>query len=258
MNLEQYLARIGYQPAGAPSVQQLHELTRAHVQSIPFENLDVLAGKPISLEPAAVFDKLVSRRRGGYCFEHNGLFIRVLNALGYRAYPMGARVRLRCTERSEIPPLTHLFVRVELDGQQWLTDVGFGGFSLTAALLWQEDLEQKTPHEPRRLVREGDRWFHQVWHEGDWLDAYEFNGEPMHVADQKMGNWYSCTHPDSTFMGQRIMAIAQADGGRLSVLGNELRSRNRKGEVKTWQLADDELPELARNSFGLDWPQAAP
>lgn len=254
MNLEQYFERIGYRPSGAPSVQQLHELTRAHVQSIPFENLDVLADKAISLAPAAVFNKLVTRRRGGYCFEQNGLFIRVLNALGYQAFTMGARVRLRCKERSEIPPRTHLFARVELDGQQWLTDVGFGGLSLTAALLWQDGLEQQTPHDLRRLVQEDGRWFHQVWQEGSWLDAYEFDGQPMFANDQKMANWYSSTHPDSTFIEQRVMAIAAPEGGRLAVLDNELRVRNAKGDLETSVFSEEDFAELARSKFSMDWP----
>ena len=249
MNLEKYFDRIGYHPSETPSVSQLHTLTRAHVQSIPFENLDVLAGVPISLEPDAVFDKLITNRRGGYCFEHNGLFIRVLSALGYSVETMGARVRLRCSSRDEIPARTHLFVRVALDGQQWLTDVGFGGFSLTSALLWQDGLEQQTPHDLRRVVQEGGRWFHQVWQPDGWQDLYEFDGQPMHASDQKMANWYTSTHPDSTFMGQRIMAIAGSDGSRYSMLDNELRHRQPDGELVSRTLTDSEWLTVARARF---------
>lgn len=255
MNLAAYFDRIGYKPQATPSLAELHALIRAHVQSIPFENLDVLAKVPISLEPEAIFDKLVTRRRGGYCFEHNGLFIHVLNALGYQATSMGARVRLRCKDRSETPARTHLFVRVELDGQHWLMDVGFGGFSLTSALLWQDGLEQETPHDRRRLVLEEGRWFHQAWQDNGWLDLYEFDGQPMHDADQKMANWYTSTHPDSTFMGQRIVARAEADGSRLAMLGNELRVRKVDGELVVTQVDDADWPAVADDRFNLQWPE---
>ena len=252
--LAAYFARIGYQPEAAPSLAGLHALTRAHAQSIPFENLDVLQGRPISLEPDDIFDKLVTRRRGGYCFEQNGLLIRVLNALGYRASGLGARVRLRCKERSEVPGRTHLFVLVELDGRQWLTDVGVGGFSLTSALLWQAGLEQQTPHDRRRLVLEDGRWFHQVWHEDGWLDIYEFDGTPMHAIDQKVANWYTSTHPDSTFMEQLILSRAEADGSRLAMVGNELRVRKADGELIASHIDDADLPAVARDRFNLQWP----
>ncbi|MCK9506455.1 MAG: arylamine N-acetyltransferase [Porticoccaceae bacterium] len=254
MNLDEYFERIGYRPGSARNVTELHALTRAHAQSIPFENIDVLQGRPISLELADIVDKLVRKRRGGYCFEQNGLFMHVLKQLGFVARPLGARVRLRCGDRNEIPPRTHLFVLVEVDGQQWLTDVGVGGFSLTAALLWQDGLEQQTPHDCRRLVWEDGRWFHQVRQGNGWLDLYEFDGLPMCLSDQSVANWYTSTHPDSTFKEQLVMARADADGSRLAVLGNEFRVRNQEGEVSTASLAEADLIALAREKFNLEWP----
>lgn len=95
MDIEHYFSRIGWQAGRQPTLEHLHALTRAHTQSIPFENLDVLSGVPVSLELDDIFRKLVLRRRGGYCFEHNGLFMWVLKQLGYRVSTLGARVRLR-------------------------------------------------------------------------------------------------------------------------------------------------------------------
>ena len=252
MDIEHYFSRIGWQAGRQPTLEHLHALTRAHTQSIPFENLDVLAGVPVSLELDDVYRKLVLRRRGGYCFEHNGLFMWVLQQLGYRVSTMGARVRLRTPNRADIPGRTHLFLRVQLDGQDWLTDVGFGGFSLTSALLWQDGLEQQTPHDRRRLVQEDGRWFHQVWQEDYWLDVYEFDGLPMPAADQKVANWYTSTHPDSTFMGQRIVSRAGADGSRLALLGNELRIRTAAGGLETRALAEEEIMQTLRDVFCLD------
>ena len=103
--LNLYFERIGWDGPRppTPSLEVLHALTAAHTQAIPFENLDVLLGRGIQLGFDAVFDKLVRRRRGGYCFEQNGLFLHVLQALGFAATPLSARVR-RDRPRDFIPP----------------------------------------------------------------------------------------------------------------------------------------------------------
>ena len=130
------------------------------MSTIPFENLDVLIERRIALTPEAIEQKLVGERRGGYCFEQNGLLLEVLDQLGFEARPLSARVRMGKT-RDVIPARTHLCVRVELD-ESWLVDVGFGGMSLTSALRLGIEGPQETPHETRRLVREGGRVFHQA------------------------------------------------------------------------------------------------
>lgn len=254
IDLIRYLARIGYDGPLQPNAALLHALTQAHTSAIPFENLDVLLKRPIRLELDAVFEKLVNARRGGYCFEQNGLFLQVLQQLGYHARPLAARVRLRAKDRSEIPVRTHLFIAVELDGQTWLTDVGIGGLSLTGAILWQANIEQDTPHEKRRLQCEQGRWFHQAWQNEQWVDVYEFTGEPMLPPDCKVASWYTSTHPDSSFMQQRVLARALPNGGRLALLGNELRQRNQQGEVTLTIISDDMLPSILQERFGLPWP----
>src|SRR5689334_22686545 len=108
-DLDSYLARIGYDGPRAPTLPVLRALTAAHTQAIPFENLDVLLGRRIDLAIDAVFDKLVRRRRGGYCFEQNGLLLQVLQALGFEARPVSARVRID-RPRTDTPPRTHMFV----------------------------------------------------------------------------------------------------------------------------------------------------
>lgn len=254
MNLTEYFARIGYKPQVMPNLADLHALTHAHVQSIPFENLDVLQGRAISLDPDKIFDKMVRQHRGGYCFEHNGLFIHVLNELGYQASSLGARVRLHLKDRSKIPVRTHLLILVKLGGKKWLTDVGFGSLSLTSALLWQDGLEQQTPRDRRRLVREDGRWFHQAWQADHWQDLYEFDGQPMHASDQKVANWYASTHPDSNFTSQLIISRIDPDGNRLSIQGNELRVRNATGELKVMPINEADIPTIACKRFNMRWP----
>src|SRR3954471_22270117 len=167
MDLAAYFQRIGYRGSRKPDLALLSALTLAHSQSIPFENLDVLLGRPISLEPDALFQKLVLDRRGGYCFEQNGLFLEVLRELGFQVTPLSARVRLQ-RPRDFTPPRTHVFLRVELGGESWLTDVGVGALSLTSPLRLATPFEQATLHEPRRILQEGGLLYHQVRFGAEW------------------------------------------------------------------------------------------
>jgi N-hydroxyarylamine O-acetyltransferase len=256
LDLDAYLARVGYHGPRAPTLALLRDLTAAHTQSIPFENLDVLLGRRIDLELDAIFDKLVRQRRGGYCFEQNGLFLHVLTALGFEARPLSARVRID-RARDFTPPRTHMFLRIELDGASWLTDVGVGALSLTAPLRLADDAgTQETPHEPRRLLREGDRWFHQARLGDTWTDVCEFTGEEMPPIDREVANWFTSAHPDSHFLNRLIVARAAPGGRRITLLNRELKLRNREGHAERVELDSPQalLAALAEH-FGLRFPE---
>jgi N-hydroxyarylamine O-acetyltransferase len=254
--LDAYLARVGYAGPRAPTLALLRDLTAAHTQSIPFENLDVLLGRRIELGPDAVFDKLVGQRRGGYCFEQNGLFLHVLTALGFEVRPLSARVRID-RPRDDTPPRTHMFLRVELEGASWLTDVGVGALSLTAPLRLADGAgTQETPHEPRRLVREGDRWFHQARLGDAWTDVCEFTGEEMPPIDREVANWFTSTHPASHFLNRLIVARAAPDGRRITILNREMKLRDRDGHAERQQLdSPDALLAALAEQFGLRFPK---
>jgi N-hydroxyarylamine O-acetyltransferase len=253
-DLDAYLARTGYTGPREPTLPVLHALTAAHTGTIPFENLDVLLGRRIDLEPAALLAKLVHGRRGGYCFEQNGLFLAVLTALGFTATPLSARVRLN-RPPDVVPPRTHLFLRVDVDGEPWLTDVGIGAQSLTAAIRFEPDVEQPTPHEPRRVVRSGDRWLHQVRLGADWVDVYEFTGEVMPFIDRQVANWYTSTHPESAFKSRFTVARAGHDGRRITLTDTELKVRERDGHADVHPITspEDLLAVLAEH-FDLHFP----
>jgi N-hydroxyarylamine O-acetyltransferase len=254
MDLAAYFQRIGYRGRYQPDLSLLSALTAAHTQSIPFENLDVLLGRPISLEPDALFQKLVSERRGGYCFEQNGLFLEVLRELGFQVSPISARVRLQ-RPRDFTPPRTHVFLRVELDGESWLTDVGVGGLSLTSPLRLAAEGEQATLHEPRRILREAGRLFHQVRFGAEWHDVCEFTLEEMPPIDRELANWYTSAHPNSHFKNRLIVARAAPEGQRLSILNDEFTLRERHGIPTTRQIASaPELLEVLCKQFGLEFP----
>ena len=257
-DLDAYFARIGYRGSRAPTLTVLHAITAAHTQSIPFENLDVLVGRAIGVEIDAVVAKLVTARRGGYCFEQNALLLHVLGLLGFTVTPLSARIRLQ-RPREFTPPRTHLLVRVDLEGEVWITDCGAGSASLTSALRWDDrGEEQATPHEPRRLVRESDRWYHQIRHGSEWHDVFEFTGDEMPLIDRVVANWYTSAHPSSSFRARLTVARALPDGRRMAIANRDVTVRGRDGrsETRTTRSAE-ELIDVMAVSFGLAFPGSA-
>ena len=253
-DLDAYFARTGYTGPRVATLAALHGIVAAHAQTIPFENLDVLLGRGIDLAPAAIEQKLVRQKRGGYCFEQNTLLLAVLGALGFRATPISARVRLR-HPRDFTPPRTHVFLRVELDGESWLADVGLGSGSLTCAIRLDTDAEQATPHEPRRIVREGARLFHQARLGDTWTDVCEFTLEEMPPIDRELANWYTSTHPQSHFRSRLVAARAAPAGVRLTLLNHEFTLRHADGRAEKRELATpDELLDVLARHFGLHFP----
>lgn len=251
-DLKSYFHRINYTGDTSPTLKTLHAITQAHTQSIPFENLDVLLNKPILLSDEAIFDKLVTNKRGGYCFEQNSLLLQALTHLGFVAKPLSARVRLRFATREPVAPRTHLFVRVEIGAESFMSDVGMGAASLTGALKLIPDIEQETPHELRRIVKEGSIWYHQIRYGDVWQDACEFTLEEMPLLDREIANWYTSTHPQSHFKSSLMVAKALDNGQRLTLQNFDLTKRERNGEAQKTQLqSKEELVDILKNKFGL-------
>lgn len=250
IDLDAYFARIGYQGDRRPTLMSLNAIARAHIENVPFENLDVLLGRPISLELGDIERKLVGARRGGYCFEQNTLMAKVLEQLGFSVRLISARVRYQ-RPRDFTPARTHTFVRVELD-EPYLVDVGVGAMSPTAALRLNSGDPQPTPHETRRLLRENGLIYHQALLGSEWADICEFTLEEMPPIDRIVGNWFTSTHPDSHFRNRLLVARAGPDGSRFSVLNDELSIRNRDGHaMKTAITSPVHLLEVLQQHFGL-------
>ena len=253
IDLDRYFARIGYHGPRTPTLDTLNQIVCAHVQAIPFENLDVLLGLPIDLELGALQRKLIDARRGGYCFEQNSLLLAVLTSLGFEARPLSGRVRYQ-RPRDYTPARTHLFVRVELD-TSWLVDVGAAVMSMAQAIRLDTSEPQPTPHEPRRLVREGNVIFHQARLGDDWHDVYELTLEEMLPIDREVGNWYTSAHPRSHFKERLMVARALPEGRRISLQNRELTLRERDGRADRRLIGSpDELLEVLEARFGLAFP----
>jgi N-hydroxyarylamine O-acetyltransferase len=253
VDLDAYLARIGCSGPRPPTRATLSGILLAHVSTIPFENLDVLLGRPIRTDPDSVMRKLVHDRRGGYCFEQNHLLLHALRALGFTAEPMIARVRWQ-VPATVATGLTHMLVRVTLDGRDWLADAGMGSLSLTAPLEMVPGLEQDTPHDRRRLMARDGHLVQQVLFAGEWQDVSLFRPEPAAPVDLELGNWYSHTHPQAHFRNNLMVARAVADGRR-TLLNREFTFRHRDGRAEKRELATpDELLAVLAGQFDLHFP----
>lgn len=262
-DLDAYFRRIGYPGPRETTLPVLAALQLQHTQAVPFENLDVLLGQVISLEPAAIAAKIIGAGRGGYCFEQNTLLAAALRTLGFEVTPLLARVRRNAPPELRTP-LTHMVLRVDLDGRPWLVDVGFGAVGPTAPIALDSPAEQASPHEPRRLVRLGDRLMHQARLGDEWVDVYEFTLEPQGPLDFELGNWFSCTHPRAHFRNNLV--VTRVDGPRRHIVFNrEYTVREPDGRAEKRPIATRaELLELLARHFGLrlpagtrlDWPGA--
>jgi N-hydroxyarylamine O-acetyltransferase len=246
-DLDAYLARIGYAGPRDASLNTLRALHFAHPQSIPFENIDPFLGRPVRLDLAALHDKIVLGGRGGYCFEHNLLFMHALRALGFEVVGLAARVLWGQSEDA-ITARSHKLLRVELDGRTCIADVGFGGLTLTAPLQLEPGREQKTPHEPFRIVEAGDHFRLQAAIGGDWRSLYRFDLQPQYEVDYSVTNYFLSTSPTSHFLSSVIAARAAADR-RYALRGNRLSIHHLGGRTEQTEIAT--AAELADTLQGL-------
>lgn len=224
MNVAAYFDRIGYNGPREPTYEVLARLHRAHILSVPFENLDIHLGRKLVLDRAANFEKIVRRRRGGWCYEQNGLFGWVLEQLGFRVTLLGARV----VGEREGRELGHLMLRVDLD-RPWLADVGFGESSLVPLPLGGE---------PRQVVESGGM-------------RREFALTPRRLEEFAEMSEYSQTSPDISFTQRRLCTLA-TETGRITL--TDLRLLERDGdEVTERELSgEDEWRAVLRELFGID------
>ena len=254
VDLDAYASRIGFRGTLRPTLDVLDQIAFLHVTSIPFENLDIIRGIPIPLDLASLENQLVTRKRGGYCFQQNGFMLGVLRQIGFEVTPLSGRVRLGL-ERDVMPPRTHLTLNVRVDGEDWIFDAGVGGGSLTSIIRRHSREVQTTRHEPRRIIEEEGRFFHQMLSGDHWMDVYEFTGEEMHEIDREVANWWTSTSPSAKFAKNLMASRALPNGERIGILSSQL-IRRRGAEVleETHISSADELLEVLWTNFGLEFP----
>lgn len=250
VDLGAYFDRIGYHGTAEPTLATLRALTELHPAAIPFEAIDVLLDRGIDISPAAVDAKLIDRRRGGYCYEQNGLFARVLRAIGFEVDSLASHVRWMAEPGASPPPLTHRVLRVTIDGVPWLADVGFGSCVPTAPLRMDVSDPQPTQHETFRLLPVGPQRLLQALVEGEWRAVYSIAAEPWLESHYEMANWYTSTHPDSHFR-HRLIVTRTTPEARYILSEGRLTIRGADGTAEKRFLDADQIMDALKTIFQL-------
>lgn len=248
MNIDLLLKRIGVQSLPDPPLERLQKLHDAMTKTIPFENLAVMEGKRISLEPSAVFEKVVEQGRGGYCYELNSLFADLLERLGYKVERLLGRV---WGSGAAAPPLTHMALRVFVDNEPYLCDVGFGAGTLRQPLPWVTGAIANQPPDSFRLDATDNGEMLLSGHSGgEWKPLYSLLPCAVRPQDYVPANHYTSTHPNSRFTQGLIAALA-TDDGRMTINGRIFRRVGADGETERELTTFDELVQVLAEEFGL-------
>lgn len=249
MDLQAYLERINYTGPLDPTAETLRTLHQAHLLAVPFENLDIHLGRPILLDEAAFFRKIVEERRGGFCYELNGLFAALLRELGFDVTLLSARV---ARESGFGPEFDHLTLLVQLE-ERWLADVGFGE-CFREPLRLDEPGEQVQPVGSYRLAKRGTRWV--LWalsKETGWQLQYQFTLQPRRLADFAGMCYYHQSAPESHFTQRRVCSLATPEG-RITLRDSRLMvTRNGRREERALS-SQAEVEAALREWFGMGYP----
>ncbi|KAM4606208.1 arylamine N-acetyltransferase 2-like [Polymixia lowei] len=262
MDTEKYLLRIGYVAPTAPTLDALRLLHSCHLLSVPFENLAVHSGAHVRLDLPLLYDKIVNQRRGGFCYENNGLFSWLLSKMGFEVTLLSGQVRSAITCRYG-PPFDHLILMVVFGDQRWLCDVGFGAPVFHYPLSLETSGPQKQCHRVYRIRKDEDMHFLE-WQgegggggDGEWTELYKFTLEPRHLGDFAQMCDYHQTSPSSIFFCKSLCSILKPDG-RLTYIGHKMITTTFPKAVgesvlktTTRELKDEEIPGILQHDFGV-------
>lgn len=247
MDASAYLQRIKYDGPLTPSAETLRQLHLAHLLSVPFENLSIHRREPIVLDDAALFEKIVRRRRGGFCYELNGMFAALLRALGFKVTMLSAEV---ANGKGEFgPPFDHMTLMVTLE-DRWLADVGFGD-SFREPLRLDERGPQIQGEEAFRIEAAGSLLVMSRRAEnGDWQPQYRFSLEPHEYADYAEMCRYHQTSPQSHFTQKRLCSRATLDG-RVSLSEMRLITTRGREREESELSSEPQYADALREKFGI-------
>lgn len=255
LDLPAYLTKLGLSAPPEPTLAGLRALHRAHVTTIPFENLEIILGRPVLLDVSSVQDKLVGQRRGGYCFEHATLFAAVLDQLGFRFTALSGRVILGGDPESR--PATHGLIVVEFDdGSRYLCDVGFGRGPLEPIPLAdgtevdQDGWAFRLTQSPLDDIFATPQWtLHQRG--AEWITRHAFTLNPQFPIDFAVGSHFVSTSPRSPFTA-RTFVQRFAEGAHHTLDALTWTKQSPDGTEIIREVAPAEVPGLLADAFGID------
>ena len=245
--LENYFNRIGYNGRPKKDMATLTEIMRCQLFSVPFENLDVQAGKIISLVPEEIVEKILLRNRGGYCYEVNGLFAMALEVLGVEYIFVAARPMIYPVKR----PKTHMAIVAEVYGEKWLIDLGFGSNSIRKPMrLDVLDVEVMQDGYLFMLSKtEENKYLLKAFVEEEWVDQYEFDLYPQEWIDFVPANHLNSTHPDTIFV-KKLLVVLHNPSGKVVLMGDTLKTVSNGITTKLFVSPENRAAVLATH-FGL-------
>jgi N-hydroxyarylamine O-acetyltransferase len=245
-----YLSRLNISDC-KPNLEGLTQLQEHHLENIPFENLDIVVGRTITLDYPHLFDKIVLQKRGGYCFELNTLYAELLKAIGFSPKPVLGRVWL--SNPNKTPPRNHLAYLVELNGRTYITDVGFAGLTSRIPL----DINDPNPVNDNdglmRVTKIADHEFMiQRHNEKEWTNLYSFENLEISEEDIDISNYYMSTHPNSHLIHHKCVGRNTKEG-RIGLFNNKLSVRKgiRAAGKKRVSFGDDWI-EAIKSEFSLN------
>ena len=247
MNVDEYLKRIDYTGSLRVDAETLRNLQLAHLRNVPFENLSIHAGEPIVLNDEALFTKIVSNRRGGFCYELNGLFSWLLRTLGFEVFMLAAEVANR--EGGFGPKFDHMALMVNLE-ERWLADVGFGDSFVEPLLIDEDGIQQQAaevfrivPDDSHLIVMRRDT-------DQDWKPEYRFTLQTYNYADFEEMCRFHQTSPESHFTKSRICSRATQDG-RITLSGLRLITTSKQERDELDLTSEDEFERVLKEQFGI-------
>ncbi len=244
--LDAYLKRIGFAGTPAPDFATLKQMMQRQSRTVPFENLDVRAGKVVSIAPDDIVAKIIPTRRGGYCYEVNSLFALALEATGIPYTLAGARPMTFPERRAR----THMVVIATVEGKQYLCDTGYGRLAIREPMdISLIDTPVAQDYDTYRLIRENGEYIAQAQMPGGWDNLYSFNLDRFELVDFVPANWFNSTSPDAIFT-QKTLLMRHTDDGRILLVDDFLRIYAR-GEVTERTVTAKELPDVVEDLFGI-------
>ena len=249
--LKKYFERTNYNSEINAHISTVSEIMRCQLFSVPFENLDVQAGKIVSLVPEEIVEKILVHNRGGYCYEVNGLFAMALAELGVPYIFVAARPMIYPVRR----PKTHMAIVAEVDGEKWLIDLGFGSNSIRKPMrLDVTDLEVMQDGDRFMLSRTDESKYRlKAFVEGEWVNQYEFDLYPQEWIDFVPANHLNSTHPDTIFV-KKLLVVLQNPTGKVVLMGDTLKTFSNGVTTKEFVSPENRATILA-NNFGLIAPE---
>lgn len=249
MNISAYLDRIGYTGSAAPTRENLSAILRCHLESVPFENLDCYPnGAPLGNSLEVLYDKVVTRRRGGICFELNSLLYGLMKELGYNCYPVEVRLYGSPTNP---PRYSHAGVVCILEGKRYYCDVGYGGPGPKGLMPLDDGPEQTVAGVPFRTEME-DGYIHiKKLQDGTWQNMIAFADLPCMIEDFTARLFYAAMYEKSSFVVRRTVNICLPCGGSKALSNNHL-TIHKNGEVYEKDLeTEEEVTKVLQEEFGL-------